>query len=125
VAGVLIVALGLLGVGARLMRWLPFPIVMACSREASSATSPAFFEQLDLHPGVVGAAIAGYLGARALGRSWLPPVAGAVFLGLAGAGFAGQVNPEAMRWSASHVEPVAPVLGSGGEACSRSRFRWS
>ncbi len=122
-AGVLIVALGLLGVGARLMRWLPFPIVMGMFAGSILGYVTGIFEQLDLHPGVVGAAIAGYLGARALGRSWLRPVAGAVVLGLAGAGFAGQVHPEAMRWSALYVEPVAPVLGSG--ACSRSRFGWS
>jgi benzoate membrane transport protein len=109
VAGVLIVALGLVGFGATLMRWLPFPIVMGMFAGSILGYVTGIFEQLDTHPGVVGAAIAGYLAARALGRSWLPPVAGA--LGLAAAAVAGQVHPAAFEWSPPHVEPVAPVLG--------------
>ena len=111
VAGILIVVLGLVGFGTRLMRWLPFPIVMGMFAGSILGYVTGIFEQFDTAPGVVGAAIAGYLGARALGRSWLPPVAGALLLGLAAAGFAGQVDPAAFEWSPPHIEPVAPVLG--------------
>jgi benzoate membrane transport protein len=111
VAGILIVVLGLAGIGARLMRWLPFPIVMGMFAGSILGYVTGIFEQLDAHPGVVGAAIAGYLAARMLDRSWLPPVAGALALGLAAAGFAGQVHPAAFEWSAPHIEPVSPVLG--------------
>ena len=110
VAGVLIVALGLVGFGTALMRWLPFPIVMGMFAGSILGYVTGIFEQLDTHPGVVGAAIAGYLVARALGRSWLPPVAGALLLGLGAAAVAGQVHPAAFEWSLPHVEPVAPEL---------------
>jgi benzoate membrane transport protein len=111
VAGILIVALGLVGFGTALMRWLPFPIVMGMFAGSILGYVTGIFEQLDTDPGVVGAAIAGYLGARALGRSWLPPVAGALALGLTAAAVAGQVDPAAFEWSPPHIEPVAPVLG--------------
>jgi benzoate membrane transport protein len=111
VAGILIVALGLVGFGTALMRWLPFPIVMGMFAGSILGYVTGIFEQFDTHPGVVGAAIAGYLGARALGRSWLPPVAGALALGLTAAAIAGQVHPAAFEWSPPHIVPVAPVLG--------------
>jgi benzoate membrane transport protein len=111
VAGVLIVALGLVGFGTALMRWLPFPIVMGMFAGSILGYVTGIFEQLDTAPGVVGAAIAGYLGARALGRSWLPPVAGALALGLTAAAVAGQVHPAAFEWSPPHIELSAPVLG--------------
>jgi benzoate membrane transport protein len=111
VAGVLIVALGLVGFGTRLMRWLPFPIVMGMFAGSILGYVTGIFEQFDTQPGVVGAAIAGYLGARALGRSWLPPVAGALVIGVAAAAIAGQVHPAAFEWSPPHVELVTPEFG--------------
>ena len=98
-AGLMIVALGFLGVGAHLMRWLPLPIVMGMFAGSIFSYATGIFEQLGTQPWVVGAAIVGYLGARGLGRSWFPPVAGAVVAGLAGAAMSGQVHPEAFHWS--------------------------
>ena len=112
-AGIMILALGFLGVGARLMRWLPLPIVMGMFAGSILGYATGIFEQLGAQPWVVGAAIVGYLGARGLGRTWLPPVGGAVVAGLAAAAVAGQVHPEAFRWSLPAVVPLEPAFDPG------------
>ena len=112
-AGIMILALGFLGVGARLMRWLPLPIVMGMFVGSILGYATGIFEQLGAQPWVVGAAIVGYLGARGLGRTWLPPVGGAVVAGLAAAAVAGQVHPEAFRWSLPAVVPLVPAFDPG------------
>ena len=112
-AGIMILALGFLGVGARLMRWLPLPIVMGMFAGSILGYATGIFEQLGAQPWVVGAAIVGYLGARGLGRTWLPPVGGAVVAGLAAAAVAGQVHPEAFRWSLPAVVPLVPAFDPG------------
>ena len=109
-AGIMILALGFLGVGARLMRWLPLPIVMGMFAGSILGYATGIFEQLGAQPWVVGAAIVGYLGARGLGRIWLPPVGGAVVAGLAAAAMAGQVHPGAFRWSLPVVVPLVPAF---------------
>src|SRR5215213_1912852 len=53
-AGVAIVALGLLGVGARLMRWLPLPIVMGMFAGSSLGSVTAVFQHLGAEPVTVG-----------------------------------------------------------------------
>jgi benzoate membrane transport protein len=113
VAGLMIVALGFLGVGARLMRWLPVPIVMGMFAGSIFSYATGIFEQLGTQTWVVGAAIVGYLGARGLGRIWFPPVAGAVVAGLAAAAISGQVHPEAFHWSPPAIVPLMPAFDPG------------
>ena len=112
-AGLMIVALGFLGIGTRLMRWLPLPIVMGMFAGSILSYATGIFEQLGKQPWVVGAAIVGYLGARGLGRSWFPPVAGAVVAGLAAAAMSGQVHPEAFHWSPPAIVPLVPAFDPG------------
>jgi len=113
VAGVLIVALGLLGVGARLMRWLPFPIVMGMFAGSIFGCVTGIFEQLDLHQ------VSSELQLQAISEPGRSAARGcrrwpARSFWDSRAQGSRVKHPEAMRWSASHVEPVAPVLGSGG-----------
>jgi benzoate membrane transport protein len=68
------------------------------------------FTHFGAEPWTVGAAIAGYLGARILGRSWLPPMGGAVVAGLGVAALAGHVHLDALYWSPPHVAPVWPAI---------------
>jgi benzoate membrane transport protein len=56
----------------------------------------------------VAAALAGFFGARVLGRTWLPPIAGAVAAGLLGAALTGQVQPSAFEWGPPAVTLVVP-----------------
>jgi benzoate membrane transport protein len=113
VAGVAIVALGLLGVGERVMRWLPLPIIMGMFAGSVLGYATGIFAGLGTQPWSIGAAIFGYLGARALGRSWLPPVGGAFAAGVTAAALAGQVHAEAFRWSPPLVALVRPSLNAG------------
>jgi benzoate membrane transport protein len=113
VAGAAIVALGLLGVGERVMRWLPLPIVMGMFAGSVLGYTSGIFTLLGAQPWVVGGAILGYVSARALGRGWLPPVGGAVAAGLVAAALTGQVHAEVFRWSPPLVAPVRPVLSAG------------
>jgi benzoate membrane transport protein len=123
VAGVVIVAVGLLGVGEHLMRWLPLPIVMGMFAGNVLGTVSGAFKHLETQPWVVGAAIAGYLGARLVGRSWYPPMAGAFVAGLIVSAATAQVRPDAFAWSA----PWSPRSGRSSipSASSPSRRRSS
>ena len=115
-AGVLMIALGALGVGEQIMRLLPLPIVMGMFAGNVLAYVTGVFTSLDRQPWVVGAAIAGYLASRALGRVWLPPMFGAVLAGLIAAGASGQINTGALEWSAPTVAPVRPEFDIGSLA---------
>jgi benzoate membrane transport protein len=110
VAGLAMVGLGYLGLGERLARWLPLPIVMGVFAGSVLGYARGIFAQFETQPWTVGAAIAGYLGARALGRAWLPPVGGAVVAGLTTAALAGQVNLAGLAWRPPVIEPVWPVF---------------
>jgi benzoate membrane transport protein len=112
-AGVVIIALGLAGVGEQLMRLLPLPIVMGMFAGNMLSYQTGIFSQLQAQPLVVGAAIGGYLATRAFGRLWLPPMAGAVLAGMVAAGLTGQVDPGAFAWQPPTVAPVRPELDPG------------
>jgi benzoate membrane transport protein len=113
ISGVAIIALGLLGVGERLMRWLPLPIVMGMFAGNVLGYATGVFRNLEVQPLVVGATILGYLGARAYGRVWCPPMMGAVTAGVLVSTMSGQVNPGSFRWSAPVVEPMVPAFSPG------------
>ncbi len=106
VAGVVILGLGLAGIGERLMHWLPLPIVMGMFAGSILSYATGIFSQFGAEPLVVGAALAGYLSARAASRSWLPPIGCAVIAGVVAAAIAGQVHPEAFQ-----VAPPILVIG--------------
>jgi benzoate membrane transport protein len=110
IAGAMVVALGLLGAGERLMRWLPLSIVMGMFAGNVLGVVGGAFTHLETQPWVVGAAIAGYVGCRALNRNWCPPMAGAFFGGLIVAAIGGQVHPETFRWSAPVAVPLRPAF---------------
>jgi benzoate membrane transport protein len=109
-AGVIIVALGVLGVAERLMRWLPLSIVMGMFAGSVLGTVGVAFKNLETQPFVVGSAIAGYVGARALNRSWCPPMAGAFLSGIVASVITGQVAPAVFHWSAPSAIPLRPAF---------------
>ena len=108
VAGTLIVLLGLIGLGEQLMRWLPLPIVMGMFAGNVLGYVTGIFGHLEAQPWVVGMSIAGYVGARAMGKVWMPPMAGAVLFGITAAAVSGQVHPASFQWSAPAVALIAP-----------------
>jgi benzoate membrane transport protein len=113
IAGVMIVALGLSGAGERLLRWLPLSIVMGMFAGNVIGAVGGAFQQLETQPFVVGAAIAGYLGSRALNRTWWPPMAGAFLGGLLASALTHQVHPDAFRWSMPAPALILPSFDPG------------
>lgn len=111
-AGVLIVVLGLLGIGELLMRSVPLPIVMGMLAGNLLGYTTRVFEDFGTQPQLVGAALLGYLLARRLGRTWLPPVAGAVLFGLAAAIVTGQVHPERFQWEPPVLQLISPSFNA-------------
>ena len=105
VAGIAILALALAGVGERVMRLVPLPIVlgMFAGSVLEFVTGAVTATAAD---GLVGgAAIGGYLAARAAGSRWVPPVAVAVACGVAAVAAGGGIAPVDLGWSAP---PLAP-----------------
>jgi benzoate membrane transport protein len=113
VAGVLMVALGLLGAAERFLRWVPLPIVMGMFAGNVFGYVTGVFDGFGTQPWPVGAAIAGYLVVRALGRNWLPPMAGAFAAGLGAAIATGQVRFAGIVWSAPIAAPIRPAFDAG------------
>jgi benzoate membrane transport protein len=99
IAGVLILLLGLLGVGGRIMTWLPLPIVMGMFAGSIlgyvtrmvNATVDDFL--------VAGPTVGGYLLGRLIGNPRIPPVGLAVVFGAIAVLIGRQGIPEAMTWS--------------------------
>jgi benzoate membrane transport protein len=114
ITGLVLVLLGCLGLGERLTRWLPLPIVMGVFAGSVLGYVSGTFAALEVQPWAVGAAIAGYVGTRALGRAWLPPVGGAVTAGLVTAILAGQVNLGGLHWSPPVIGLVWPAFSLRG-----------
>jgi benzoate membrane transport protein len=108
VAGALILLLGLLGVGERVMAWLPLPIVMGMFAGSIIGYGSGIFTQLGIEPLIVGPAVGAFLVARAARRPWLPPMAAAVVVGLAAAALFGHVNPQALVWRPPVLNLAAP-----------------
>ncbi|HKG24330.1 MAG TPA: benzoate/H(+) symporter BenE family transporter [Thermomicrobiales bacterium] len=114
IAGAMIIAMGLLGVTERLLRWLPLPIIMGMFAGNVIGIASGAFKQLESQPLVVGAAIAGYVAARAGRRNWCPPMAGAFVAGLLVAAITRQVQPDAFTWSAPVADPIRPQFDPVG-----------
>jgi benzoate membrane transport protein len=81
VAGALIIGLGLMGIGARIMAWLPLPIVMGMFAGSilSYVTRLVSFTVSDVAVG--GIAVVAFLAGRAIKKPGLPPLGFAVITG--------------------------------------------
>ena len=99
IAALLIFGLGALGIGGRIMKWLPLPIVMGMfagsilgyATRAVTATVEDMF--------VAGAAVAGYLLGRAIGNPKIPAVGVAVVVGALPILFGDHLTFAAITWS--------------------------
>jgi benzoate membrane transport protein len=116
VAGLLIVILGLLRVGERLRRWIPLPVVVGTFAGGVLHYASGIFDLLKSQPLLGGSAIAGYLLARKVARSWLPPVAGTAGAGLLAALLAGAASggrPATLAGAAPTLTLVSPAFNPG------------
>jgi benzoate membrane transport protein len=99
IAGVLIVVLGALGVGARIMAWLPLPIVMGMfagsilgylTRMVDAAVGDAL---------VAGVTVAAFLAGRAFGNPKIPPLGLAMMIGAIMVVVTGSFASAPIQWS--------------------------
>jgi benzoate membrane transport protein len=98
-AGVLILVCGVVGIGGRILRWMPMPIAMGmlagsilgdvCHMVTASISDMA----------VAGATIAGYAAGRCLRSSRIPPVGLALLAGGLSVAIAHRAAPEPIAWT--------------------------
>jgi len=97
-AGVLIVVLGLLGVGGRILHWLPMPVAMGMLAgsvlgDVSNVVSATTQDVI-----VAGATVAGYAIGRLLQRPRIPPVGVAAMAGGLAVLLGQRANPVTISW---------------------------
>ncbi len=99
IAGVAILALGISGVGARMMKWLPLPIVMGMFAGSIFGYVTRLVSVTVEDVLVAGPTVAGYLVGRLIGNPRIPPVGLAVVFGAVAVLATRRAVPEAMSWS--------------------------
>jgi benzoate membrane transport protein len=115
VAGVVIFALGLAGVGQRVLRWFPLPIVMGMFAGTILSFATRLVGATVDDFAVAGPAVLAYLAGRAIGHPRVPPVglavaAGSLALALGGRGAWPHVPLEAPSVLVPHFEVVGSAL---------------
>jgi len=99
VAGVMLVAFGLSGVGGRLMRWLPLPIVMGMFGGGILGYVTRMIAATVEDLAVAGTAVACYLIGRFLANPRVPPVGLAVLGGGIAVAVVGTGSLQAIQWT--------------------------
>src|SRR5262245_35452858 len=99
VAGVVLVALGLFGVGRAIMRWLPLPIVMGMFGGSILSYVLRLVSATVEDLAIAGAAVACFLAGRAIANPRVPPVALAVIGGGIAVALTGRIGSQAVEWT--------------------------
>jgi benzoate membrane transport protein len=95
-ASVVVALLTFTGLAARLTAAVPLPVVMGMLAGSTLAYCLAPIDEFAAEPVLVGAPFAGFFVARKLGRTWLPPSAGALAAGIPALVMAGEGGGLAM-----------------------------
>lgn len=105
-AGILVLIFGISGLVGKLMRWLPLPIVMAMIAGAMIRFGTGIITSANEAPVIGVAALIGFLLLPRLTKK-IPPVLGALVLGIMAAGYVGGLNLSGVSYKF-----VAPQLFS-------------
>ena len=99
VAGFLLLVLGILGVGGKIMRWLPLPIIMGMFGGSILAYVIRMIVVTVEDVAVAGVTVGGYLLGRLVGSRSVPPVGLAVISGGIAVAFVGTAAVEPVEWT--------------------------
>ncbi len=108
IAGLLLVALGISGVGGRIMRWLPLPIVMGMFGGSILEYVTRMIMATVGDVAVAGTTVGGYLLGRLINSPRLPPVGMAVIGGGIAVALVGTANVATVEWALPDI--VMPAL---------------
>ncbi len=108
IAGLLLVALGISGVGGRIMRWLPLPIVMGMFGGSILEYVTRMIAATVGDVAVAGTTVGGYLLGRLINSPRLPPVGMAVIGGGIAVALVGTANVATVEWALPDI--VMPGL---------------
>ena len=97
-AGLLIIALGLAGIGGRIMDWLPLPIVMGMFAGSILEYVIRMVRATAEDILIGGATVAGYLAGRILGRPRVPAMGLAVICGALAIFLTQETTPSSLSW---------------------------
>lgn len=98
IAGLLLLVLGAAGIGGRIMKWLPLPVVMGMFGGSIMVYVTRMVAATVEDVAVAGTAVACYLVGRFLRSPRIPPVALAVIGGGVAVALAGVAHPEPVAW---------------------------
>ena len=99
VAGIAIVALGVLGIGKRIMAWLPLPIIMGMFGGSILVFVTRMVNAAVEDAAVAGVTVASYLLGRFIGSPRVPPMGLAIGIGGIAVYCSGATSPEAVTWA--------------------------
>lgn len=99
IAGLLLLVLGAAGIGGRIMKWLPLPVVMGMFGGSIMVYVTRMVAATVEDVAVAGTSVACYLVGRFLRSPRIPPVALAVIGGGVAVAVAGVAHPEPVAWS--------------------------
>jgi benzoate membrane transport protein len=114
-AGGLIIALGLMGIGARVMAWLPLPIVMGMFAGSILSYATRLVSTMVSDVVVAGITAMAFLVGRAIKRPGVPPLGFAVVAGGIAVYMTGATATVPIQW-------VAPTIGVPQVTFSTSAF---
>lgn len=96
--GLAIAALGLLGIGSRILQWIPLPIVMGMFAGSSLDYLTRLVSSTVQDIAIGGITVLGYLLGRLIGNPRLPPVGVAVIFGAATVALIPRADPGPLTW---------------------------
>ena len=99
VAGVLLLALGLAGIGGRIMRWLPLPIIMGMFGGSILTYVLRMVSATVEDVAIAGTAVACYVAGRCIANPRVPPVGLAVVGGGVAVWLAGTAGAQPVAWT--------------------------
>jgi benzoate membrane transport protein len=102
-AGLVMLALSLLGVGARIISWLPLPVVLGMFAGSILGYITRMVRATVEDFLIAGPAVGGYIIGKMINRQSVPPMGLAVAFGAAAIAFAGTGGPAAVPWSLPHL----------------------